>query len=66
MQSRFVNIIQHVSDPIDLFMTWCNMDRSHMSLDWDNLETSIQAFAKKISKLGTIVIDSQTGIYDAK
>ena len=47
-------------------MTWCNMDRSHMSLDWDNLETSIQAFAKKISKLGTIVIDSQTGIYDAK
>ncbi len=36
-------------------------ERPHMSLDWDNLETSVQAFAKKMPKHGTAVIDEQTG-----
>ncbi len=32
---RFESIMQRVSDPIDLFMEWYNMERPHMSLDWD-------------------------------
>ena len=27
-------------DPVERFMEWYNYRRPHMSLDWDNLETS--------------------------
>ena len=33
----------------------------HMSLDWDNQETPVQAFARKMPKPGETVIDGQTG-----
>ncbi len=53
--------MQHVSDPIDLFMKWYNIDRPHKSLNLDNSETPVQAFAKKMPKHGTAVIDEQAG-----
>ncbi len=58
---RFESTMQRVSDPIDLFMKWYNMEGPHMSLDWDNSETPVQAFARKMPKSGTRVIDEQTG-----
>ena len=32
------------------FVTWYNAKRPHMSLDWDLLETTVQAFYKKIDR----------------
>ena len=33
----------------------------YMSLDWNNQETPVQAFARKMPESGVTVIDSQTG-----
>lgn len=49
---------KHIDDPIDLFMIWYNTDRHHMSLDWDNLQTSVPAFVRKIPESEITVIDS--------
>ena len=32
------------------FITWYNMKRPHMSLNWDELETPIQAFHRKADR----------------
>ena len=48
---RFVNIVRHVRDLIDLFRTWYNTDKPYTSLDWNNLETSVQMFSKKYQNL---------------
>ena len=58
---QFVDIMMRVSDPVDLFMKWYNYERPHMSLDWDNRETPIQAFERKMPEPGKKVIDEQTG-----
>ncbi len=64
---QFESIMQRVSYPIDLFMQWYNMDRAHMSLDTENRETPVQAFARKMPEPGERIIDEQTGEeYDAK
>ncbi len=57
---EFEEIMMRKSDPIDLFMQWYNHDRPHRSPDWDNQETSSQAFLRKMPKEET-VIDGQTG-----
>lgn len=46
---------------IDRLMDWYNNDRDHMSLDWENLETPAQAFARKMPPKGGTVTDTQTG-----
>ena len=48
-------------DPVDRFMEWYNYRRPHMSLDWDNLETPVQAFSRKMPPKGEAVVDGQTG-----
>ncbi len=48
-------------DPVERFMEWYNYNRPHMSLDWDNLETPVQAFKRKMPPAGKTVTDSQTG-----
>ena len=64
---EFEEIMMRKSDPIDLFMKWYNYDRPHMSLDWDNLETPVQAFESKMPGEGQTVTDGQTGEeYDVK
>jgi putative transposase len=37
-------------ESIDEFITWYNTKRPHMSLNWDALETPIQAFYRKIDR----------------
>jgi putative transposase len=37
-------------DSIEEFVTWYNTKRPHMSLNWDELETPIQAFYRKIDR----------------
>ena len=32
------------------FVIWYNTKRPHMSLNWDQLETPVQAFYKKIDR----------------
>ena len=49
--------MQWVSDPIDLFMQWYNMDRAYMSLDTENKETPVQTFARKMPKPSERIID---------
>ena len=55
-------IMMRKSDPVDLFMEWYNHRRPHMSIgvDGEN-ETPIQAFERKMSPRGEIVVDEQTG-----
>ncbi len=45
---------------IDDFYDWYNNIRPHMSLDFENLETPVQAFARKMPQEG-IVTDKQSG-----
>ena len=43
-------------------MRWYNHNRPHMSLDWDDPETPVQAFARKMPRVTEErVIDGQTG-----
>ena len=49
------------SDPIDLFMQWCNYDRPYMSLNRNERETPAQAFVRKMPLKGETAIDEQTG-----
>ncbi len=64
---QFESIMQRVNNPIDLFMRWYHMDRVHMSLDTENRETPVQAFARKMPEPGERIIDEQAGEeYDAK
>lgn len=35
---------------IEEFVTWYNAKRPHMSLNWDELETPIQAFYRKVDR----------------
>lgn len=35
---------------IEEFVTWYNTKRPHMSLNWDELETPIQAFYRKVDR----------------
>jgi len=58
---EFEAIMMRKSDPVDLFMTWYNHDRPHMSLDWENQETPAQAFARKMPPEGQAVVDEVTG-----
>ena len=52
---------------IDELVHWYNHIKPHMSLDWDNLETPVKAYARKMPEKGTRVIDEQTGEeYDVK
>ena len=37
-------------ETIDEFITWYNTKRPHMSLNWDDLETPIQAFYRKVDR----------------
>ena len=49
-------------ETIDELIHWHDHIKPHMSLDWDNLETPAQAFARKMPQKGaTTVIDEQTG-----
>ena len=48
-------------DAVERFMEWYNYRRAHMSLDWDNLETPAEAYARKMPPKGEIVVDEQTG-----
>ena len=43
----FEQIMQRVSDPVDLFMKWYNYDRPHMSLGDDGYEKPYDAFLRK-------------------
>ena len=45
----FQSKIEHFNS-MDEFVTWYNTKRSHMSLNWDQLETPVQAFYKKIDR----------------
>lgn len=50
---RFYETFQskiHHFDSVEQFMTWYNTKRPHMSLNWDELETPMQAFYRKIDK----------------
>ena len=58
---NFEGIMMRTSDPMDLFMDWYNNRRPHQSLDFENLETPAQAFARKMPPMGETVIDEQTG-----
>ena len=46
---------------MDEFVDWWNRIRPHMSLDWDNLETPAEAFARKMPEAGPEVSDEQNG-----
>ncbi len=48
---EFVNIMQRVSDPIDLFMEWYNMKRSRMSLDLDTWRHQYECLQKRCQNL---------------
>lgn len=48
-------------DTIDELVHWYNYTKPHMSLDWDNLETPVKAFVRKMPQKGSTVIDKQTG-----
>jgi putative transposase len=37
-------------ESIEEFITWYNTKRPHMSLNWDELETPIQAFYRKVDR----------------
>ncbi len=54
-----------MEDKRTCFWRWQNtsnvLDTYHMSLDWDNLETFAKAYARKMPKKGTRVIDERTG-----
>ena len=58
-------------DPVARFMRRYNHDRPHMSLDWENQETPVQAYARKMPEEGEVeegqtVVDGQTGeVYHA-
>ena len=58
--SEFEAILMRTSEPIDLFMKWYNYERPHMSLDYDNLETPCDAFQRKMTPSGRVVVDKQT------
>ena len=45
----FQSKIQHFNS-MEEFVIWYNTKRPHMSLNWDQLETPIQAFYKKIDR----------------
>ena len=49
------------TDPIARFIKWYNYDREHESLDIDVLETSAQAFLRKMPPDDGEVIDPETG-----
>ena len=51
----------HLFQDMDEFVDWWNNIRPHMSLDWDNLETPVQAFARKMPEAGSEVTDKQNG-----
>jgi hypothetical protein len=56
----------HLFEDIHEFVHWYNHIRPHMSLDWDNLETPVQAYERKMPPEG-VVIDEQSGeIYHAR
>ena len=59
---KFEAIMMRKSDPVDLFMEWCNHRRSHMFLgvDGEN-ETPTHAFIRKMPPRGETVVDKQTG-----
>lgn len=44
-------------DSLDEFLTFYNEERPHMSLDWDNLETPMEAFARLLPQPQTDVDD---------
>ena len=44
---NFEAIMMRKSNPIDLFMDWYNDQRPHMSLDFENLETPVQALQER-------------------
>lgn len=61
---RFHGEIQakfHLFRDMDEFVDWYNNIRPHMSLDWDNLETPAQAFARKMPAAGADLQDPQNG-----
>ena len=58
---EFEAILMRKSDPIDLFMQWCNYDRPHMSLNKDEQETPAQAFVREMPPRGGAVTGEQTG-----
>ncbi len=37
-------------DPMERFIDWYNNSRAHMSLDWEDQETSAQAFVRKMAQ----------------
>ena len=45
----FQSKIQHFNS-MEEFVIWYNTKRPHMSLNWDQLETPVQAFYKKIDR----------------
>ena len=45
----FQSKIEHFNS-MEQFVTWYNTKRPHMSLNWDRLETPVQAFYKKIDR----------------
>ena len=45
----FQSKIQHFKS-MEEFVIWYNTKRPHMSLNWDQLETPVQAFYKKIDR----------------
>ncbi|MGA9153029.1 MAG: integrase core domain-containing protein, partial [Candidatus Nitrosopolaris sp.] len=45
----FQSKIQHFNS-MEEFVIWYNTKRPHMSLNWDQLETPVQAFYKSIDR----------------
>ena len=59
---KFEAIMMRKSDPVDLFMEWCNHRRSHMFLGvGGENETPTHAFIRKMPPRGETVVDKQTG-----
>ena len=59
---KFEAIMMRKSDPVDLFMEWCNHRRSHMFLGvGGENETPAHAFIRKMPPRGETVVDKQTG-----